>query len=111
MNPGKLSQEEIFALGALLHAGEKIVSRVKFEYANWIGWCARGHLIVALVPITFLRCTEPVDPLFNDGVGLCRLAYAAMPHQEGLLSAYKLGGWEALVEAAQALIDGAEQAG
>lgn len=102
-----LSQEEIFALGTLIHDHQGKPGR--FEQANWVGWCPRGHVILSGAGRYQYPCTTLVDKNAGSlGVGAdwqpCRQFYNPMPNQDTLLAAFRLGGWDAMVEAAQAMI-------
>lgn len=82
----RLTQEQIFALGALIH--QKDNNRVVWDGATWVGVCRKGHVCASWVP--FASCLE----------GECTEPYVELPDQDALLAAMRVGGYPAVVSAA-----------
>lgn len=99
MGTANLTDADKAALSALIYSKS---GAYYWPAARWIGVCTRGHVIVS-GSVYKAHCTEVV--VLPTGQNYpCFEQYHTLPQQDALMAAFKLGGWEALVQAATDMI-------
>lgn len=100
-----LSEQDKYALAALLQDHKSKPGR--FGSAAWVGCCPRGHILLSGVAPYPYACDTLVTTTNRDAGVVwhpCRANFFALPNQDALLAAFRLGGWDAMAEAAQAML-------
>lgn len=100
----KLTQEQVHQLGALIHTKKQVD---RWDDASWVGSCKHGHVCVAAASLAGWMCTEDWQTEEYQ-VTTCGASYKTLPNQDALVAAFRLGGWNGMVEIAREMIGSAD---